>query len=164
MRLDKRKFTLGYMALLIVFIIVGIFMVLFSSNNETPEIDESLIKKTPGLGTMLQIKEILTQQQLDSSIINIEVSPDQNVIIELQGNDFVSEDMLLKDSYNIFTSSTSVNEMKESILKWYAKIDGQNVNVLTLKMTKSQMELLKSSPYTDVPTIAAHYKKHDQLK
>ena len=164
MRLDKRKFTLGYMALLIVFIIVGIFMVLFSSNNETPEIDESLIKKTPGLGAMLQIKEILTQQQLDSSIINIEVSPDQNVIIELQGNDFVSEDMLLKDSYNIFTSSTSVNEMKESILKWYAKIDGQNVNVLTIKMTKSQMELLKSSPYTDVPTIAAHYKKHDQLK
>ena len=160
----KRKFTLGYMALLIVFIIVGIFMVLFSSNNETPEIDESLIKKTPGLGTMLQIKEILTQQQLDSSIINIEVSPDQNVIIELQGNDFVSEDMLLKDSYNIFTSSTSVKEMKESILKWYAKIDGQNVNVLTIKMTKSQMELLKSSPYTDVPTIAAHYKKHDQLK
>ena len=44
MRLDKRKFTLGYMALLIVFIIVGIFMVLFSSNNETPEIDESLVK------------------------------------------------------------------------------------------------------------------------
>ena len=164
MRLDKRKFTLGYMALLIVFIIVGIFMVLFSSNNETPEIDESLIKKTPGLGTMLQIKEILTQQQLDSSIINIEVSPDQNVIIELQGNDFVSEDMLLKDSYNIFTSSTSVNKMKASILKWYAKIDGQNVNVLTIKMTKSQMELLKSSPYTDVPTIAVHYKKHDQLK
>ena len=164
MRLDKRKFTLGYMALLIVFIIIGIFMVLFSSNNETPEIDESLIKKTPGLGTMLQIKEILTQQQLDSSIINIEVSPYQNVIIELQGNDFVSEDMLLKDSYNIFTSSTSVNEMKEIILKWYAKIDGQNVNVLTIKMTKSQMELLKSSPYTDVPTIAAHYMKHDQLK
>ena len=98
MRLDKRKFTLGYMALLIVFIIVGIFMVLFSSNNETPEIDESLIKKTPGLGAMLQIKEILTQQQLDSSIIDIEVSPDQIVIIELQGNDFVSEDMLLKDS------------------------------------------------------------------
>lgn len=164
MRLDKRKFTLGYMAFLIVFIIVGIFMILFSSNNETPEIDESLIKKTPGLGTMLEIKEILTQQQLDSSLINIEVSPDQNVVIELQGNDFVSEDMLLKDSYNIFTSSTSVNEMKESILTWYAKIDGQNVNVLTINMTKSQRELLKSSPYTDIPTIAAHYMKHDQLK
>ena len=164
MRLDKRKFTLGYMALLIVFIIVGIFMVLFSSNNETPEIDESLIKKTPGLGTMLQIKEILIQRQLDSSIIDIEVSPDQNVIIELQGNDFVSEDMLLKDSYNIFTSSASVNEMKESILTWYSKIDGQNVNVLTINMTKSQRELLKSSPYTDIPTIAAQYMKHDQLK
>ena len=54
--------------------------------------------------------------------------------------------------------------MKESILKWYAKIDGQNVNILTIKMTKSQMELLKSSAYTDVPTIAAHYTKHDQLK
>ena len=60
----KRKFTLGYMALLIVFIIAGIFMIIFSSNNETPEIDESQIDKTPGLGTMLQIQDILTQQQL----------------------------------------------------------------------------------------------------
>ena len=100
----KRKFTLGYMALLIVFIIAGIFMIIFSSNNETPEIDESQIDKTPGLGTMLQIQDILTQQQLDSSILNIEVSPDQIVIIDLQGNDFVSEDMLLKDSYNIFNA------------------------------------------------------------
>ena len=160
----KRKFTLGYMALLIVFIIAGIFMILFSSNNETPEIDESQIEKTPGLGTMLQIKDILTQQQLDSSVLNIEVSPDQLVIIDLQGNDFVSEDMLLKDSYNIFTSSASMNEMKESILSWYAKIDGENVNVLSIQMTKSQMELLQTSSYTDIPTIAAQYTKHDKLK
>ena len=160
----KRKFTLGYMAFLIVFIIVGIFMIIFSSNNETPAIDESQIKKTPGLGVMLQVKDILTQQQLESSIQNIEVSPDHTVLIELQGNEFVSEDMLLKDSYNIFTSSVSVNEMKEGILSWYAKIDGKNVNVLTIQMTKSQMESLQSSPYTDIPTIAAHYMKHDQLK
>ena len=160
----KRKFTLGYMALLIVFIIVGVFMILFSSSNETPEIDESQIDKTPGLGAMLQVNDILTQQQLESSLLNIEVSPDQTIIIELQGNEFVSEDMLLKDSYNIFTSFVSINDMKEGILSWYAKIDGQNVNVLTIQMTKSQMELLQSSPYTDIPTIAAHYMKHDQLK
>lgn len=160
----KRKFTLGYMALLIVFIIAGVLMVLFSSNDETDEIDESQIDKTPGLRTMLQVNDILTKQQLESSIRNIEVSPDQTISIDLQGNDFVSEDMLLKDSYNIFTSAVSVNELNKGKLSWYAKIDGKDVNVLTIEMTKSQMELLQSSPYTDIPTIAAYYMKHDQLK
>ena len=162
-----RKFTVGYMGLLILFIIGGILMVLFSSNEETPEIDESQIAKTPGLNTMLQVKEMITQQQLESSLINIEVNPSQtgeSVVIELQGNDFVSEEMLLKDSFNIFSSTVSINDLNEGILSWYAKIDGENVNVLTIQMTKSQMEQLKTSPYTDIPSIAASYKKHDQLK
>ena len=160
----KRKFTLGYMALLVVFIIVGVFMIIFSSNEEKPEIDEALIAKTPGLGTMLQVKEMLIQQQLESSLINIEVTPDKTVVIELQGNDFVSEDMLLKDSYNIFSSSATINEMSEIILSWYAKIDEENVNILTIQMTKSQMEQLKSNSYTNIPTTAAQYIKHEQLK
>ena len=162
-----RKFTVGYMGLLILFIIGGILMVLFSSNEETPEIDESQIAKTPGLNTMLQVKEMITQQQLESSLINIEVNPSQtgeSVVIELQGNDFVSEEMLLKDSFNIFSSTVSIIDLNEGILSWYAKIDGENVNVLTIQMTKSQMEQLKASPYTDIPSIAASYKKHDQLK
>ena len=167
MKSFMRKFTLGYMGLLILFIIGGILLIIFSSNEEVPEIDESLIAKTPGLNSMLQVKEILTQQQLESALINIEVNPSQNgesVVIELQGNDFVSEDMLLKDSYNIFTSFISINDLNEGVLSWYAKIDGDNVNILTIQMTKTQMEQLEASPYTDIPSIATSYKKHDKLK
>ena len=167
MKSFMRKFTVGYMGLLILFIIGGILLIIFSSNEETPEIDESQIAKTPGLNTMLQVKEILTQQQLESSLINIEVNPSrtgESVVIELQGNDFVSEDMLLKDSFNIFSSFNSIYDVNEAVLSWYAKIDGKNVNVLTIQMTKSQMEKLKTSPYTDIPSIAASYTKHEQLK
>lgn len=167
MKSFMRKFTFGYMGFLLLFIIGGILLIIFSSNEEVPEIDESQIAKTPGLNTMLQVQEIITLQQLESSLINIEVNPNrdgESVVIELQGNDFVSEDMLLKDSYNIFSSSISINDLSEGVLSWYAKIDGENVNVLTIEMTKSQMEQLKSSPYTDIPSIAASYKKHDKLK
>ena len=167
MKLNKRTFTLGYMALLIIFIIFGIFMIIFSSNEGTPEIDESQIAKTPGLDTMLQVKEILTEQQLESTLINIEVTPVQNgqsVVIELQGNEFVTEDILLKDSYNIFSSTVSIDELSDGVLSWYKKLDGQNVNVLTIQMTKSQMEQVKTSAYTDIPSIATTYFKHDQLK
>lgn len=167
MKLNKRTFTLGYMALLIIFIIVGIFMIIFSSNEGAPEIDESQIAKTPGLDTMLQVKEILTEQQLESNLINIEVTPVQNgqsVVIELQGNEFVTEDILLKDSYNIFSSTVSIDELSDGVLSWYKKLDGQNVNVLTIQMTKSQMEQVKTSAYTDIPSIATSYFKHDQLK
>lgn len=167
MKLNKRTFTLGYMALLIIFIIVGIFMIIFSSNEGAPEIDESQIAKTPGLDTMLQVKEILTKQQLESTLINIEVTPVQNgqsVVIELQGNEFVTEDILLKDSYNIFSSTVSIDELSDGVLSWYKKLDGQNVNVLTIQMTKSQMEQVKTSAYTDIPSIATSYFKHDQLK
>ena len=167
MKLNKRTFTLGYMALLIIFIIFGIFMIIFSSNEGAPEIDESQIAKTPGLDTMLQVKEILTKQQLESTLINIEVTPVQNgqsVVIELQGNEFVTEDILLKDSYNIFSSTVSIDELSDGVLSWYKKLDGQNVNVLTIQMTKSQMEQVKTSAYTDIPSIATSYFKHDQLK
>jgi len=167
MKLNKRTFTLGYMALLIIFIIFGIFMIIFSSNEGTPEIDESQIAKTPGLDTMLQVKEILTEQQLESTLINIEVTPVQNgqsVVIELQGNEFVTEDILLKDSYNILSSTVSLDELSDGVLSWYKKLDGQNVNVLTIQMTKSQMEQVKTSAYTDIPSIATTYFKHDQLK
>lgn len=167
MKLNKRTFTLGYMALLIIFIIFGIFMIIFSSNEGTPEIDESQIAKTPGLDTMLQVKEILTEQQLESTLINIEVTPVQNgqsVVIELQGNEFVTEDILLKDSYNILSSTVYIDELSDGVLSWYKKLDGQNVNVLTIQMTKSQMEQVKTSAYTDIPSIATTYFKHDQLK
>ena len=166
MKSFMRKFTVGYMGLLILFIIGGILMIIFSSNEGTPEIDESQIAKTPGLNTMLQVKDVLTQQQLESSLINIEVNPSRNgesVVIELQGNEFVLEDMLLKDSYNIFSSTVSINELNDVLLSWYSKIEGQNVNVLTIQMTRSQMDQLKTSPYTDIPSIASSYVKHDQL-
>ena len=167
MKLTMRKFTIGYMGLLILFIIGGILMIIFSSNEGTPEIDEAQITKTPGLKTMLQVKEVLTQQQLDSALINIEVNPSRNgdsVFVELQGNEFVSEDVLLKDSYNIFSSTASIYNLNEGELIWYSKVDGQNVRVLTIQMTKLQMEQLKTSPYTEIPLLAASYVKHEQLK
>lgn len=167
MKSFMRKFTFGYIGLLIVFIIGGILMIIFSSEEGNPEIDETLIAKTPGLNTMLQVNEIITQQQLESSLINIEVNPTQNgesFVIELQGNEYASEDMILKDSYNIFSSSASVTELSEGVLSWYSKIEGQNVSVLTIQMTKLQMEQLKTSKYTDIPSLATSYVKHDELK
>ena len=167
MKSIMKKFTVGYIGLLLLFIIAGILMVVFSSKDETPEIDEEQIAKTPGLNTMLQVNEILTQQQLDTSLIDIEVTPakiGETVLIELQGNEFVMEDILLKDSYNIFVASASVNNLNEVVLSWYSKIDGQNTNVLTIEMPKTQMEQLKTLQYTDIPSIATSYVKNDQLK
>ena len=62
-----------------------------------------------------------------------------------------------------FSSTVSINELNDVLLSWYSKIEGQNVNVLTIQMTRSQMDQLKTSPYTDIPSIASSYVKHDQL-
>lgn len=163
-----RKFTFGYMGVLALFIIVGIGFVIFSNKDEAPpEIDENIKNKTPGLNTMVEIQNIIVQQQLQKYLMNIEVNPlkdGDQAIIELQGNQFVTEDILLKDSYNIFTSANAINGLNEATIQWYAKISQKNEMVLEITLTKEQLEKLKSNNYTSLPTLAKWYSKSEALK
>lgn len=163
-----KKFSMIYMGILALFIVVGIGMILFSEKDgDSIQIDEKQIKNTPGLNTMLAVQEIIKNEQLEHYLINIDVTREDkldSVLIELQGNDFVTEDLLLKDAYNISLSASSIDQLSQLKMIWYAKIDKKNEPILNLTLTKEAMQQLDSMNYADLPTIATNFDKHQALK
>ena len=164
-----KKFTFGYMILLAFFVVIGIGMILFYSNDDSEnKIDEDTINKTPGLNTMLTVSDMVSAQQLEADLINVEVKPTsnklENIVLELQGNNFVTEDLLLKDSYNLFVDARKVSTLQNFTIIWYSNIATDNGAVLTITLSKEQCEQLASLAYTDISKIASSYTKDNALK
>ena len=109
-----KKFTFSYMLILAIFVIAGIVMVITNKDEGTIEPSDELINKTPGYSTMIKVSELVSAQQLEKSLLNIEVLPTgetEDIVLEIQGNDFVNEETLLKDSYNIFAGAVDIQEL-----------------------------------------------------
>ncbi len=162
-----KKFTFSYVLILAIFVIVGIVMVITTNKDEgTIEPDNELINKTPGYSTMIKVSELVSAQQLEKSLLNIEVSPmgnTEDIVLEIQGNDFVNEDTLLKDSYNILTGAFDIQTLNTFTIVWYAKITPDNPEVLRVTMTKDTIEQLKQKSYLVLPELAEFYEKHSTL-
>lgn len=156
-----KKFSMIYTGILALFIVVGIGMIIFSEKDgDSIQINEKQKKNTPGLNTMLEIQQIIENQQLEQYLLNIEVSNENkfhSVLIELQGNDFTTEDTLLKDAYNIFLDASSIYQLSQIEMIWH---DAKNEVVLSLTLTKEDMEQLASKSYADLPTIATKFERN----
>lgn len=162
-----RKFTFAYLAVLVLFILVGGFLIFFGPTEESAEIDENQINKTPGLQTMLDVSKIIATQQLENSLINIEVNPNgdsYSVNVELQGNDFVTEESLLKDMYNIYVEASTIPEVDDMTIIWHSNIAPSNGVILTVTMNHGQMTSLAQQTYLDIPKSAVKYEKYSNLK
>jgi hypothetical protein len=157
-----KKFSMIYTGILALFIVVGVGMIIFSEKEgDSIQINEKQKKNTPGLDTMLEIQQIIENEQLEEYLLNIEVTRENkfdDVLIELQGNDLATEDTLLKDAYNIFLSASSIYQLSQIEMIWYAKQD--NEPVLSMTLTKEAMQQLASISYADLPTIATQFERH----
>lgn len=163
-----KKFTRGYMLILSMFVLIGIGMIIFANKDDgSLQPDASEIKKTPGLNTMLTVSEIITTQQLEKTLVNIEVKPSEDdfedIILELKGNDFITEDTLLKDTYNILTNVQTVQSLHTITIIWYSDIFESNGEVLKVIFNREQIEKLLKAKYTEIPSIASTYEKNKQL-
>ena len=159
-----KKFSMIYMGILALFIVFGVGMIIFSEKGgDSIQIDEKQKKNTPGLNTMLDIQQIIEYQQLEEYLLNIEVERENKsdlVLIELQGNDFTTEDTLLKDAYNIFLSASSIDQLSQIELVWHTKVDGKDQPIISMTLTKENMEQLVSKGYDDIPAIATKFERH----
>ena len=161
-----KKFTFSYMLILAIFVIAGIVMVITNKDEGTIEPSDELINKTPGYSTMIKVSELVSAQQLEKSLLNIEVLPTgetEDIVLEIQGNDFVNEETLLKDSYNIFAGAVDIQELNTFTIVWYAKLTPDNPEVLRITMTKDTIAQLKQNSYLILPELAELYEKHSTL-
>lgn len=161
-----KKFTFSYMLILAIFVIAGIVMVITNKDEGTIEPSDELINKTPGYSTMIKVSELVSAQQLEKSLLNIEVLPTgetEDIVLEIQGNDFVNEETLLKDSYNIFAGAVDIQKLNTFTIVWYAKLTPDNPEVLRITMTKDTIAQLKQNSYLILPELAELYEKHSTL-
>lgn len=158
-----RKFTFGYMIVLAIFVIGGIVMLIFSSKGGTPEIDEKLINKAPGLSTSLAFEKIIKEQQLGDFIINIQakqVDKRDSVDLQLAAPEFATEESLLMDSYNILSEATSITALEKVTLTWQ-----QDENaLLTFTISKASIDQLPAKNYEDIKLLAETYSTASSLK
>lgn len=163
-----KKFSFIFMGILALFILIGVGMIIFSEKDDgSLEINEKQLNKTPGLNTLLEVKKIIENEQLEKDLLNIEVSRENNldhILIELQGNDFVTEDSLLKDTYNIFRSAASLSELSSIEIIWHASLNSKNEPVLSMNFSKENLQQIAANNYIEIPTIATNYKKHESLQ
>ena len=158
-----RKFTFSYMILLAVFLIGGIGVLIFSPKDETPEITDKLIDKTPGLSSSLAFEQLLTNQQLKKAIINIQakqIDKKDTVDLTLAAPQFATEESLLMDSYNILIEANAITALQQVTLTW----QNEDKNLLTFTILKSQMEQLNTKSYEEIKLLAESYFMDDTLK
>jgi hypothetical protein len=166
--MKKTKFSFIYMGLLTVFILVGIgFIFFYDKEGQTPEIDDKLISKTPGLASMLSTQDILEKQLLSEHIVNIEVQQENqkdHVTVELGGNDFATEESILKDTYNIYTDAASIQQLAELTIIWSGNVNQQTATLLKVSFNKQAMAQLSTENYEQIPNLANLYEKNNLLK
>lgn len=163
-----RKFTNIYMLIITLLIIFGVIGVLFVGEPNAPEeVSQTTINNTPGYSTMVSVAEIAGHQLLENAILDIQVTPKetaQDVTIDLQSSEFMTEDTLLKDSYNILQDMGKIEDISTVTLIWHMLVKNDNTVVLTIKFTKEGLQQLQTDSYTVLPKIASTYEKHESLK
>ncbi|MFF5996948.1 hypothetical protein AAGS61_19740 [Lysinibacillus sp. KU-BSD001] len=165
-----RKFTKLYMVLLFFLIIVGginIFMVDEPSDQQQNQLENKVTQTTPGYSTMTTIAQISTTHLLENAILDIQVTPTddkEDVLLQLQTSEFLTEDMLLKNTYNMLQDIQKIETIDTFTFAWYMLIKSENTEVLALTLDREGLNKVVTTSYQALPTIATDYKKHEVLQ
>ena len=117
--------------------------------------------------TMNAIAQIVLQQFIENIMLNMEidvVDDVQNIEISLQASEFIDEDTLLKDSYNLLQEIKDVDRVNDVTLKWFMNVRSKNTEALTLTFDAKTVQSIDEHSYQQLPTAAASYWKHDNVR
>ena len=157
--------------MLIVLILVlgsaAIFYYNQSSNSAEPKFDEAQAHVSSEEMKVQTITEIVVDQLLANLILNIEISPQdkqQDIVLSLQASEFQTEDILLKDSYNVLKEMNRIENVQNLTLKWFMPVKGKNTETLTMSFDHQVLLSLKDYTYNDLKQLALSYTKHEFVK
>ncbi|MEK4424215.1 hypothetical protein [Solibacillus sp. FSL K6-1523] len=145
------------------------FMVNYINSEETKKIEETTAQISPEelqTQTTIAITDIILNQLLENVILNIDFTHhdgQHDVDLFLQGREFVSEDTLLKDSYNILKEINKNETIHDFTLKWYMPVKNKNTEILTLSFSQDTISKIKNLSYKQLKQVATHYEKHEAL-
>lgn len=164
-----RKFTKLYIVLLLGFIVIGGVTFFISgepSEEQQQKSEEITEQKTPGNATMVAVAQIANTHLLENAILDIQVTPKdekESVLLQLQTTEFLTEDMLLKNTYNLLQDIRELETIDTFTVAWFMLINSENTEALTLSFDRQALEQTANVPYTELPSIATDYIKHASL-
>ena len=165
----SRKFTKLYIVLLLALIGIG-SATFFRSNTPSEEqlqqAEEMAKEKTPGYETMTTVAQIANTHLLENAILNIQVTPKdrkEDVLLQLQTTEFLTEDMLLKNTYNLLQDIRQIETIGTFTIAWFAVINGENMEVLTMTFNDEALQQAATISYKELPNIVTDYQKHTSL-
>lgn len=116
--------------------------------------------------TMLLLTEIVLKQFVENIMLNIEIIPvdeKQNVIVSLRASEFLNENTLLKDSYNVLKEIQHMEEINDITLKWFMPVNNKNTEILTVMFDDEALVAFDEISYKDIPQASTQYIKHEHL-
>ena len=164
-----RRFTKLYMVLLLGLIVIGgatFFISDAPSEEQQQKSEEIAMQKTPGYETMTTVAQIADTQLLEDAILNIQVTPKddkEDVLLQLQTTEFLTEDILLKNTYNLLQDIQGIETIGKFTVAWFMLIKSENTEVLTLTFNRQALEQAAKISYNELPSIVTDYKKHESL-
>lgn len=166
----SRKFTKLYIVLLFALIGIGsatFFMSKTPSEQQLQQSEEMAKEKTPGYETMTTVAQIANTHLLENAILNIQVTPKdskEDVLLQLQTTEFLTEDMLLKNTYNLLQDIRQIKTLDTLTVAWFAVINNENIEVLTMTFDHQALQQVATTSYKALPSIVTDYQKHTSLK
>ena len=164
-----RKFTKLYIVLLLGLIVIGSIIFFTSdapSEEQQQQSEELAMQKTPGYATMTAVAQIANTHLLENAILDIQVTPkdeQEDVLLQLQTTEFLTEDILLKNIYNLLQDIRQIETLHTFTVAWFALIASENTEVLTMKFDRQALQQAATVSYSELPNIVTDYKKHDSL-
>ena len=157
-----KKFSKFYLIILVMFIISGLLARFFlnSTEEDVQEAELEAAATIPGYETMLHIQQVATEQQLQDALINIEVAQQgelNSAVVHIQSNEYMTEEILLKDSYNMLTKLSNLEQLASVHFIWYKPVNNKNSVVLDFVLDNTMLNALSNYTYKDIPTIASSY-------
>jgi len=159
----SRKFTKLYIVLLLALISIGsvTFFISNTPSEEQLQQSEEMAKETtPGYETMTTVAQIANTHLLENAILNIQVTPKEqkeDVLLQLQTTEFVTEDMLLKNTYNLLQDIRQIETLNTFTVAWFAVINGENTEVLTMTFNDEALQQVATISYKALPSIVTDY-------
>ncbi|MEK4228528.1 hypothetical protein [Solibacillus sp. FSL H8-0538] len=162
-----KNFKRLFIFIFILLICLGIISLTFTSEPNTPEeIGQTTVDKTPSYGTMVAVTEIANNQLLENAILDLQVSQqekEQDVVLHLQSSEFMDEDTLLKDTYNMLQQIKTLEAVATFTFVWHMLVRNDNIEVLTLTFSRDTLQQLPTISYRELASIASYYHKHESL-
>ncbi len=165
-----RKFTKFYMVLLLALIVIGgagIFLSKEPSEEELAGLEEETADKTPGYATLTVLSQIVEENMPEAPVLDIQVSPQgeqEEALLLLQATEFSTEDALLQNTFNLLQDIRQIDTLRSFTITWCTLKEEENEEVLTLTFNREGLDRIQAIDYTELPSIAADYYKHDSLQ